>query len=439
MLLLLLPLSLPLVPGRRRYRPRRPRYARCTCVLLVVRALAARRGGAHALRARGTMHDSHAACSHPGRQAMLPTMLLLPVMCALVLLPLTGGSAMVGNCDLASDARCTIRGVQFELFAPSAGCSAQAPCGLILDVHGHTMSGAMEVKNTKMDTLGPAAGYIVAAPTSPDVVADGPTWIPANGHARLQGFLEAASAAGGVDSDRVHVMGFSQGGFATWNLLCMASAVVCSIAPLAASGRDPWGAGYGSTCYDSGTGPAVHRPIFYTTGRLDPLAWVGFGNAQRDFVLEDYGLSDSGVAHMYHSAQYSTRIWSKPGRTTFRMDDHDFAGNLYPTIGGHCFPRTGSDCDCPPYEFGTGPLGDTLWNHGCCSTGESLHWPTEALAFFAQHPCSWLPAEPEPELPMGAGNESTNSAYDGQSKPSAAVSRARTAVVWLLVAAASIH
>ena len=142
------------------------------------------------------------------------------------------------------------------------------------------------------------------------------TWIPADGHPRLQGFLEDASAVEGVDSDRVHVMGFSQGGFATWNLLCLASATVCSVAPLAASGRDSWGAGYGSTCFDSGPGPAVQRPIFYTMGRLDRLAPMVNGNAQRDYVLEDYGLSDS--TDTYHSEQYTTRIWSGPGQTTFR-------------------------------------------------------------------------------------------------------------------------
>ena len=85
-------------------------------------------------------------------------------------LSLAAGSAIVGDCDLAGDARCMIRGVQYELFAPPAGCSAQAPCGLILDVHGGTMSGTEEVKNSKMDELGPAAGYIVIAPTTPDSI-----------------------------------------------------------------------------------------------------------------------------------------------------------------------------------------------------------------------------------------------------------------------------
>ena len=40
----------------------------------------------------------------------------------------------------------------------------------------------------------------------------------------------------------VHVMGYSQGGFASWNLLCLASDVVCSVAPLEAS-TDKWDGG----------------------------------------------------------------------------------------------------------------------------------------------------------------------------------------------------
>jgi hypothetical protein len=263
------------------------------------------------------------------------------------------------------------------------------------------MSGTEEVKNSKMDELGPAAGYIVVAPTTPDSIAFfGRTWDPANGHPLLESLLEDASAAGGVDSDRVHVMGFSQGGFAAWSLLCRASTTVCSIAPLAASGRDTWGAGYGSTCFDSGGGPAVQRPIFYTTGRLDPLAPLINANEQRDYVLDDYGLSDSDITHTYHNEQYSTRIWSGPGLTTFRMDDHNFAGNLYASQGGHCYPRTGGDCQDPPRVFGTGPDGETLRNHGCCSRGE-LHWPTEVLSFFVEHPCSLRssPTAPSPPSP----------------------------------------
>ena len=77
------------------------------------------------------------------------------------------------------------------------------------------------------------------------------------------------------------------------------------------------------------------------------------------------------------------------------MDDHNFAGNLNSNQRGHCFPRTGSDCHVPPRLFGTGPLGEELKNRGCCSSGE-LHWPTEALAFFVEHPCSWS-SDPEAE------------------------------------------
>ena len=43
-----------------------------------------------------------------------------------------------------------------------------------------------------------------------------------------------------VEPSRVHVTGFSQGAFATWNILCLASDVVCSAAPLSSSGLDPW-------------------------------------------------------------------------------------------------------------------------------------------------------------------------------------------------------
>ena len=53
----------------------------------------------------------------------------------------------------------------------------------------------------------------------------------------------------------------------------MASDLICSIAPLAASGLDEWGAGYGDQCFTAG-GPPTPRSVFYTSGEADQLATV---------------------------------------------------------------------------------------------------------------------------------------------------------------------
>jgi len=102
-------------------------------------------------------------------------------------------------------------------------------------------------------------------------------------------------------------MGFSQGGFATWNLLCLASDVICSAAPLAASGLDAWGVGYGDQCF-TGSGPQYERSVFYTSGFTDPLAIIVNAARQVENVKNVYGLDGGGVDSS--GSGYSETTWT---------------------------------------------------------------------------------------------------------------------------------
>jgi poly(3-hydroxybutyrate) depolymerase len=178
-------------------------------------------------------------------------------------------------------------------------CSAVAPCGLIFDIHGWGMSGAMQNANDDMRDLGKSAGYIVVHPDAPlrPSIFDGLSlkhaWQPNDDHSKLLAFMLALASNPYVDSNRVHLAGFSQGGFATWNLLCGASDLICSAAPLAASGLDVWGVGYGAQCFQQ-EGPHFHRSVLYTTGASDPLARVAQAREQRENVKRAYGMSGDG-------------------------------------------------------------------------------------------------------------------------------------------------
>ena len=55
-------------------------------------------------------------------------------------------------------------GMTFETSIPERCIDTQ--CGLIIDVHGGTMSAAMENKNTNMREIGRQHGYVVIQPNA---------------------------------------------------------------------------------------------------------------------------------------------------------------------------------------------------------------------------------------------------------------------------------
>jgi len=59
----------------------------------------------------------------------------------------------------------------------------------------------------------------------------------------------------------------------TWRILCEASDIVCSVAPLSSHGRDWWGNSYdGKNCFASrrrANPPSHKRSIMYHHGRTD--------------------------------------------------------------------------------------------------------------------------------------------------------------------------
>ena len=121
-----------------------------------------------------------------------------------------------------------------------------------------------------MQLHGRNAGYIVVNPEKPNKF-----WDPGVDHANIVDFLRQAIAAFQPNQRKVHVTGFSQGGFASWRILDLASDVVCSIAPLASSGRDRWGDSYvrNPSSFATGRrGPPTPRSIMYHHGTSDGLS-----------------------------------------------------------------------------------------------------------------------------------------------------------------------
>lgn len=128
--------------------------------------------------------------------------------------------------------------VTFKIFPPQWDCLVSpGGCGLIFDIHGAAMNAETQNRGSKIRRHGNNAGYIVVNPQQPASY-----WVPSRDHPRIVSFLREIIVSYAVEPSRVHVTGFSQGAFATWNVLCLASDVVCSAAPLCSSGLDPWSA-----------------------------------------------------------------------------------------------------------------------------------------------------------------------------------------------------
>jgi len=156
-----------------------------------------------------------------------------------------------------------------------------------------------------------------------------------------------------TDPDRLHFMGFSQGGLLSFAMLCAHADDVASIAPAAGSG-----------CFTAESSPSVDRPIFYMTGTADLIHPFGLmGLPMRDTVLasSDYGApTPVGSGTGYQATRYTTSAG-----IDFEFWQHDYeAGDL---LRGHCLPV---------------PDGSGIYR---CDDAE-FDYSQQALRFFAAHP-----------------------------------------------------
>jgi len=287
-------------------------------------------------------------------------------------------------------------GLQYTFTVP-AGCSSSARCGLVFDIHGQSMSAGEQNANTGFRASIGAESHIVVQPTAPMRWGEFTWWIP-NVHApKLESMIRQLVASPEVDANRVHVTGFSQGGFTTWKLLCLASDVICSAAPLAASGVDDWDAhtlgfaetpdGYEETCFGTrssgSSGPPTKRSILYGTGTMDNDAPIARAHIQRQHVLNAYGMDGANMTALQpEGADYEWSRWTMDG-VTFEYLEHNYEGNSYEGHLGHCIPRQGGVCDATS-EGGSSQLEGGYLNHGCCA---DITWSEVVLVFFARHPC----------------------------------------------------
>jgi dienelactone hydrolase len=278
-------------------------------------------------------------------------------------------------------------------------CTKNA-CGVIVDVHGGMMSSQMEDKNTNMSALGVKHGYIVIQPNALQnpillnqrlFVADAPGK-PAD-DTRVMDILTQVIQAFHVDTNRIHMTGFSEGGYMTWRWYCQHSELLASVAPGAAA----WNCavlaaltGPEVGCLFSGGEagadiPAKHIPALYMIGSKDGLvdpkcsdAWLA------NNVFPTLGLG-TGTKIAGDSTYTRTRYFSPDG-VPFEYITHTYTTTsafLGVSLVGHCYPGSTDLAVTPPAQTVIQP--DQLISFGC-NDQTSFNWGEEVMKFFIAHP-----------------------------------------------------
>jgi hypothetical protein len=270
---------------------------------------------------------------------------------------------MVSGCvdsTASGDHRFTCDGIVYDVAVPPA-CTGGG-CGVVLDVHGLTMSGRMEDNNTNMRALGAQYGYVVVQPNANPAPPQS-SWTPATDDDKVFKTLQLVVSTFKIDPKKIHMTGFSQGGMMTFRFLCKHADTFASMAP-----------GAGTNCSFVGNDkPSQEVPVLYMHGTKDVL--VNFNTAaipQRDALVNGWNMG-AGTKIAGDSAFTRTQ-YTSPNGTVFEFIQHDYAATSFALVG-HCYPGSMDPGNQPGQLFAFKCVGPN-----------SFTWGDEAMKFFVAHP-----------------------------------------------------
>jgi dienelactone hydrolase len=171
-----------------------------------------------------------------------------------------------------------------------------------------------------------------------------------------------------ADPAKIHITGFSRGGFVTWRLLCDHADIFASAAPAAAgfSGRE-------RTCFTAGKFPTREVPILFLMGRTDHQVTYASMIGIRDAVVSQY---EAGAAQILdRDAAYTHSRWIGARGTSIETFEHSYET---PKDGpwnfalGHCIPGSRVDPHARQYALP-------------CAPPNAFVWGEEVMRFFEAH------------------------------------------------------
>jgi polyhydroxybutyrate depolymerase len=252
--------------------------------------------------------------------------------------------------------RVDCEGISFDVSVPDV--CFDGSCGLVVDVHGFTASSDFAERHTGMQALGNDAGYVVVQPDNPK-----PSWDPEIDDDRVRSFLDQLIEALALDRDRVHIGGFSEGGWMTWRFICNHSDLIASAAPIGAGATSTELGTSGVSCDFDATGfPAQEVDILYMHGRGD-TGETAFDGAveQRDLVVSSWEMTET--ATIADQPDHRWTRWTSPNGSVFEFVEHDWKGG---GLGAHCYPGA------------TAVIG--------CGADTAVNYAEAALQFYTDHP-----------------------------------------------------
>jgi polyhydroxybutyrate depolymerase len=254
-------------------------------------------------------------------------------------------------------------GIDYDVELPAA--CVGGGCGLVVDLHGYTMTADTQDESTQMRALGQQHGYVVVQPTAPSDAFGQPSWDQPSHTPLVAAFVQDLVAALSVDPARVHAMGFSQGGGMTLRLLCDHAHLFASVAPIAALQGCPF-AGPGT--------PSEEVDVLMVHGRADAVVnFYTVALPQRDAALAAWPFGPPEV--LTQAPMLTATRWTTTGGTRLELWEHDYTTldqAFFVTLYGHCVPG-GQDLDGEP-------AGYSCEDQGTFVFGEL------AMQFFLEHP-----------------------------------------------------
>jgi poly(3-hydroxybutyrate) depolymerase len=234
---------------------------------------------------------------------------------------------------------------------------AQCPssgCGLILELHGDGGTGPTQDAHLKLGVLGEKSGYILIAPSG---IGFPPT---DDALVRITRQFQQAFRA---DSRKIHVTGFSRGGFAVWRLACDHADLFASVAPAAAGEALPGE----RSCFSNGGMPSRRLPVLMMIGLEDRNVPVPTQTAMRDLVISRWQLS--GPQKLSGDDKYVHNRWTGSDGAVFEVFEHHYE---LARGGGHCVP-------------GSPAILNSSYNYACQGPNAFV-WGEEVMKFFVAHP-----------------------------------------------------